>query len=374
MRGATRGLKISALITTLGIALSTAVLVISLSVAGGFQAAYKKSILDFNAHIVLMKDGGELSNYEELLEELKLYDGIVSAMPFIYRESMLTAKGVVKGVVIKGVDFRTIKKVSNIAIKKFNPDAEGAYLGKDLADKLGINESGDINLLIGQNKFQKVPVVGIFESGLYDYDSQFVLMKLDDLRSLFGMEDFVTGIEMKTADPETAPLLAKLLEEEYPFPYQITHWAELNRPIFEAVHLEKIMFGIIVGVLVLVGMFNIIGTLVLRIIYKAKDISILSAIGMRKYFIRRIFTFHGGMLGSAGVIIGLTIGLSGAYLIGRLKLVHIDPEIYFLSSLPIKIELPVVMAIAGMGLFLAFMVSYVAARRVGDVNIVEGLK
>ncbi len=382
LKGVPQALKVSAAITVIGIAVAVAVLIISLSVAGGFEREYKRSILDFNAHIILLNEGGDFGGYEDLMKNLSTFEGIVATTPFVFRETMVVSKGVVKGIVIKGVDFSTLPLVSNISITKF-PTGDltilpsyhlTVFLGKALAEKLGVNAPTEVNLMLGSREFKKVLVAGTFESGLYDYDSQFALMGLKDLQGLFKMSDRVSGIEMKAADPDDAPMLAEVIKGELSFPFTITHWGELNQPIFEAMHLEKIMFAIIIGVLVLVSIFNIIGALVLRIIYKRKDIAVLAAIGMRGGSIKKIFTFHGTAFGVTGVLLGIVLGIAGAIAIGRLKLVHIEPEIYFLSSLPIKIETLFVILIAVIGILVSLFVSFLASNKITGLNLIESLK
>lgn len=379
MRRSPRALKISAVITFFGIALSTAVLIISLSVARGFEESYKKSILDFNAHIILLKDGSEIENYEELTNKLKMFDGVIGVSPFIYRESMAVSKGTVKGVVIKGVDFKRLSSVSNMAIKDFNqrtntPTHQHTYLGKALAEKLGITSQTTINLLISPDKFQKVEVAGTFESGLYDYDSQFVLMGIDELQKLFSLPDEASGIEVKLVRPEDALIAKEMMEPDLPYPYQISTWQELNRPIFEAVQIEKIMFLIIMGALLMIGIFNIAGALILRIIYKAKDVAILSALGMKNFFIRALFTFHGTVIGVCSLIAGLTAGFGAVTAISRFKLINIEPEIYFLSSLPAKFDLQTAFGVLVAGLMVSALVSYLASAKIAAVNTAEALK
>jgi lipoprotein-releasing system permease protein len=380
MRGAPSSLKAYTLLTLAGIAISTAVLVAALSVAEGFELSYKRSILDFNAHVVLLKDGDEIDDYNQKMDNLGKFEGIAATTPFIYRESMAVSKGIVKGFVIKGVDFKRLPSVSNIAIKNFGVDAldkeetDAVFLGKALAEKLDIKSAGDINILIGENRFQKVPVAGIFESGLYDYDANFALTSIKNAQNIFGAGDFVTGIEMKLGDPGDADKMADVLRDEFQFPYQIATWSELNRPIFEAVHLEKIMFAIIIGSLVLVGIFNIVGALLLKILYKVKDIIVLSAIGMKTFLIRVIFTFHGAMLGIFATLAGVAAGVILAKALGYFKLVKIEPEIYFLSSLPSFIDSFDLFVVCLAGSLVSVAVSFAASGRVCALNLSSGLK
>jgi len=371
MRGAPRSVKISAVMTFMGIAIAVAVLIVSLSVAKGFETSYKRSILDFNAHLILTDQSGEFGNYNEIKGKISLYDGISGVEPFIYRESMAVRDGIIKGVVIKGTG-------AGLNLKKFGrEESEGkfqAFLGKALAKRLGVTEKTAVSLMLENNNFKNIEAIGTFESGLYDYDSQFVLMKIADVQRLFNVPDVVSGIEIRLLNPDDAAPMARLLEEEFHYPYQFTTWEELNKPIFEAVRLEKIMFAVIMGTLVLVAMFNIISTLVLKVLYKLKDISILSAIGMRKKTLRVMFTFHGIVLGMSATLTGSVMGVLFAGALARWEFIHIEPEIYFLSSLPVAIEWNLIALILFTGTVVSLFVSYFAAIRVVGTEMAEGLK
>ena len=374
LEGVPKALKVSVFITVLGITLAVAVLVASLSVANGFEAAYKKSILDFNAHVVILREG-ELRSYKGIIENVSTFEGVTSAVPFLYRESMAIANGSIKGIVIKGVDLAMLPRSSQIALKDLDQSAgEKVYIGKALADNLSLQVPSDINIMVGENRFQKIRVTGTFESGLYDYDSQFILMPIAHAGRLFETGDAASGIEIKLANPDDAKDVALLLEEEYQYPYQVTHWQDMNRPIFEAVKLEKAMFAVIVGVLVLLGMFNIIGTLVLRIIHKLRDIAVLSAIWMGRFSIRAVFTFHGLVLGTIGTFAGAGIGILAAHLISKFKLIEIEPEVYFLANLPARVEPGVVAAVVVASMAVSFVVAFLASAKAARMNISEALK
>ncbi|MBI2342193.1 MAG: ABC transporter permease, partial [Deltaproteobacteria bacterium] len=219
-----------------------------------------------------------------------------------------------------------------------------------------------------------ISVAGIFESGLYDYDANFALTSIKNAQNIFGAGDFATGIEMKLNDPADADKMADVLRGEFQYPYQIATWSELNRPIFEAVHLEKIMFAVIIGSLVMVGIFNIVGALLLKILYKVKDIIVLSAVGMKTFLIRAVFTFHGALLGISATVAGAAAGVMMAKALGYFKLVKIEPEIYFLSSLPSHIDLSDLLAVCIAGSLVSVAVSFVASGRVCALNLSDGLK
>jgi len=300
---------------------------------------------------------------------------------------MVLFDGKIKGVALKGVDLSVVRDISSMKMTRFADEAPlgdalsenngrpEVLLGRPVAERLGIGARQEVNFLVGENRFAKALVIGTFESGLYDYDSQFVLASMEDIRGLFGSPDkTINGVEIKTFDPDTAGALAEVLRGELPASFTVMSWEELNRPIFEAVRLEKLMFAVIVGLLALVGIFNIISSLILEMLYKIKDIAILSAIGMKRWRLRGMFAVQGGMLGGFGTLLGSGLGIALVHLIKRYKLVHIEPEIYFLSTLPVRIEPMLILVIILLGSFVSLLVSYLAAGRVVSLRVAEGLK
>ncbi|MBU4484391.1 ABC transporter permease [bacterium] len=383
-------------ISIVGIALGVATLITSYSIGRGFEKEYHRTILDFNAHIVVLKQS-EISDYNQLFNELKSEKwqekGLVGATPFIYREGLIVHNKKVKGVVIKGIDPENLPSVSNIKMEFFDANnsltgnfanSDTVLVGSALADFIGIDEeSSSINLLTpggsienvsDADKYLKLNVVGTFESGLYDYDSQFILMTNKSLQSIFNMGDKVTGFEIKLDDPDKAFLFGRELAHELQdSTYKITDWSELNRNLFQAVKLEKLVFTLIMGIMVIVASFNIIGTIIISIIDKRRQISVLKALGTPVSKLIVIFLTQGLLLGLIGAILGLILGLFTIWGVGAYQIIPIDPEIYFLNRLPVAFS-PIAYAMLFIAAFgLCGVTSYVAAKKVTDMNIVNGL-
>jgi lipoprotein-releasing system permease protein len=224
------------------------------------------------------------------------------------------------------------------------------------------------------NQFVTARVAGTFESGLYDYDSQFALMNINDTQKIFETGSIVaTGIEIKLVDPVMADAVAYRINSDLPASYQAITWGELNRDLFEALSLERLVFSIIMGTLVIVAAFNIIGVLVLLICYRAHEVAILKALGLRRRTLEKIFARGGFSTGVIGTLIGLIAGLGICFALKHYHFIRLAPEVYFLKTLPIDISWAICGIIGLFSVLMCWGTSRIAARRLADLPISENL-
>lgn len=388
-------LKVMKIVTIVGIAVATATLIVTLSILTGFEREYRRTILDFNAHLVLLK-AGEADAVDEVNDLVESRKEIKGATPFLYREGLMLGGGAIKGVIMKGIDVKTFRDVNPMKINfpadlpdlasALPPKTEEQYviLGSGLAKsmKIGIDDiPATVRFLVptssvakGENQFKKLKVLGIFDAGLYDYDAQFALMTLPALRKLFDLsDDRTTGVEFVLDVPENATVLGEWFEERLGPSWRAMPWSELNSDIFKAVQMERTTFSLIMGVLMVVAAFNIIGVLVLMILMRTGEIAILRSLGMTRKALVRVFTRGGLIIGILGVGIGTFVGVGLALLLAHFDIVHIAPEIYFLKRLPIDIS-PLVCGITAVFCIAAcWLTSFAAARKLSRLPIVEGL-
>lgn len=324
----------------------------------------------------------------KIVQILKLSQkGIVGVNPFIYREGLLIYKGQIRGVVVKGVDPAGAKAVSNMKISLLPPPGSGGsdepapiILGLRLAGDMGIKAGERVRLMLPEHwqeksakGFEEFRVISTFETGMYDFDSQFILLNLKTAQKIFNAPDTVSGVEIKLDDWKKSPLFATRIGKEFSYPLYATHWQELNRSLFEAVKLERLMFIIIMGALVVVAAFNIIGTVMLRILYKTSDISILRALGMDIKNIEKIFVMQGMIVGFIGTALGMAVALILIWSITKFEWVTIPPEIYLLPTLPVCISWTAGVMIAAFSLMVCWLTSVVASKKVLELPIVRGL-
>lgn len=374
-----------------GIAVAVAALVVATSIGRGFESRYRRALLDFNAHVIVM-GSGELEGTVEVSKP-----GVVGQTPFLYREALAVGGGRITGLVVKGVDPQTMGSVNAMPIRLFEPAASleealsprgdeipTAVAGRALANQLGAGEGPrEVKLLIpregrragDRDPFVEVRIVGTFESGMHDYDAQFLLMSLPSARRLFrAAPTALTGIELKLDDPDKADAMATALEEDLGPRVSVVTWGELNRDLLTAVRLEQLVSSLIMGIMVIVAALNIVAVLVLMTIYRLREISVLKALGTPDRSIEALLARGGISLGVWGAGLGLAIGVGAALALGRFGIVPLEAEIYLISAVPIDISPVICGIIAIFCVGVGYATSKLASRRLAVVPIAEGLQ
>ncbi|MDO8528116.1 MAG: ABC transporter permease [Deltaproteobacteria bacterium] len=373
--GAGRSVRVMQTMLVTGVALSVAALIVALSVTAGFERDYKKSILDFNAPVVILPD--ETISLTESEVRKAFADAnisgatLTSVTPYLYREGLLIHKGVIKGVVLKGT-------TSNAQIQTSNKE-EGIVLGDALAKNLNITPGEEIKLLIPRGKTvtekdtKRLKVSGTFKSGLHEFDAGFALLDLSTLQNMFGLPKTFHGFELRLNNPDLAPAVSEALEQNLGPLVSVQNWIDINRPLFEALNMEKWVFRILMGLMVFVSALNLIGAVLLSVFRNKKTIAMLQALGLPPVKIRRLFACQGLALGACGVFLGLIIGTALVWITAKSGWIPLDPEIYFLSKLPVDFDPTTVVIIALFSLFLVWQTSSLAAGRALAIPIREGL-
>lgn len=386
-------------VALIGLILGVAAQVVALSILVGFEKHFTESILGFNADLVLLRDG-EVSNPEFVLSQIKNYEaqGVRAVTPFLYREGLIAHHSKVKGFAIKGIDLSTFSNVYKLELNPYSDlkipeakamiqhlsqeSAEGespVILGSDLADYLGVNEKdpyvsillpkGDLKKISDPKQFKKFKVIGTFSSGLYEFDSQFLLMDLTKAQKFFELPHVVTGFEMKVKNLKKASMLAEAMAKDFSFPYQALSWDELNAEIFQALKLEKKLFFIIMGLIVIVAAANLIGLVVILISEQSKEISILKVMGMKNKTLERIFAFQGLLLAFTGIALGCGLGWMIAKILATYAFIPLAKEVYLISSLPVEVNARMLVWICGFSALSAYGASRIASKRIVDLPL-----
>ena len=398
------------LFSVAGIFLGVAALIIVLAVMNGFETDLRNKILGINAHVIVMEYGGAMKNFAGVHKAVSEEKGVVAATPFIYGQAMIKKGANVSGAIIRGLEPETAFKVINLGkiqqgdiafLSEKNrkpgmvdPDAiklPGVVLGKELAKNLGIFLFDAVYLLSPQGistpmgpmpRMKKFLVVGIFDSGFYEYDSTIVFSTLRDFQEFLNLGDLITGLEIKVDDIYDAATIARRLEKKLGYPYWARNWMEMNKNLFAALRLEKRVMFIILSLIVLVAMFNIITTLIMIVMEKNRDIAILKSMGATSRSIKKIFIYQGVIIGIIGTFFGTLAGLAVAYNIERASLFIeklfgfkiIPGDVYYLSVLPSQVNYLDVAVIISGTLIISLLATIYPSRRASRLDPAEALR
>jgi lipoprotein-releasing system permease protein len=358
-------ISIITLISIVGFALGVWALIVVLAVMSGFEKTLKEKILGTQAHLVILKTSQEgMDRYEEVVKEVEQVKGVVSATPFILSQVMLSSESNVFGVVLNGIDPDRVGKVIELARNmkagrlqdlKAEGDSPGIILGVELAKRLGVSLNDAIQVIspLGtmtpmgmMPKMKRFRVMGIFYSGMYDFDNTLAYISIVSAQKFLNMDSRVTGIEIKTSDVYKVKKIGKEIRQKLGFPFWTRDWMEMNRNLFSALKLEKVAMFIILVLIVLVAAFNIISTLIMVVMEKNKDIAILKSMGAPSKGILRIFIIEGGVIGVVGTFFGTLVGLATALNLEKVSgfvenlfgFKILPSDVYYIDKLPSQVN------------------------------------
>jgi lipoprotein-releasing system permease protein len=346
-------LRLITAFSVLGVAAGVATLVIALAMNSGFRETLQDRLLGVTAHISLTRPGsGGIQNYNSLAERLQQTPDVKSVTPAIYETVLLSFGGQARGVVVKGIDLSQ-EKSGDQALQKlsaghldFSPDPdgiEGLLVGKQLADEWQLRPGDYVTLTSPQGRLtpfgllprtRRFRIVGVFDSGFYDYDENWCFVTLPAAQSLAGTGDVVNVLEIRLAKPEQAGEIAKAAQQAAGQGFTAATWMEENRALFRALKLEKLVTAIFIGLITFVAGLNILVVLSMTVTDKAKDIAVLLSVGTRREQVRRIFLLLGLAIGATGTILGLIAGYAFAWVAGAYHLIPLDPQVYAVEYVP----------------------------------------
>lgn len=397
-------------ISIAGIFLGVAALIIVLAVMNGFENDLRNKILGINSHIVLMQYSGAIRDYPKIMKDIEQIDGVVASTPFIYTQAMLKNGGRTGGIVLRGMSTDSAPKVINLGrmqegsldnllekhrrtlnLNQENSELPGIVIGKELAKNMGLFLFETVNIISPMGiatpmgmipRMKKFVVVGIFDSGFYEYDSTLAYLSLKDCQEFLNMGEQVTGIEIKVTDIYKADVIAKAIEKKLGFPYWARNWMEMNKNLFSALKLEKRVMFIILSLIVLVAAFNIITTLIMVVMEKSKDIAILKSMGATSKSIMKIFIIQGVTIGAVGTLLGCIGGLSVAFNLEKISLFVekifgfkiLPGDVYYLSQLPSQVNYVDVLIIVIGTMLICFLSTIYPSRRASSLDPAEALR
>jgi lipoprotein-releasing system permease protein len=399
-----RGSRLLSFITVIamgGVIVGVSALVVIMGVMNGLQTDLREKILVASPDIRVLNFGEDLriSDWRAIQARVAGQRGVVAAAPFVLGEALANVPGrkyaggvQVMGIMPsggKGPDVTPIRSKAITGDFRFatrDGKRRGIVLGRLLADRFSATIGTPIRLAVaaGQEvssitgsiipRISEFEVTGIFETGMYEYDNQYVVMDLEAAQALVGLGDAVTGIEVRTTDRWAAPALALTLSDTLGFPYRTIDWQQQNSALFRALKLEKLGMAVILALITLVAAFNIVSTLTMVVRDKQREIGILKAMGLTAGAVRRIFLTQGIVIGVVGTGIGLAIGLGTGVALDQYHLIVLDPQIYFIDHLPVRTELLDILLIALASLAVATLATVYPAAQAARLYPVEAIR
>ncbi len=380
-------------ISILGIMIGVMSLIVVLAVMNGFREDLLKKILGVNSHLIILSYRGGIKDTQAVMDKALEVDGVLSATPFIYSQVMIKNADNISGAILRGLDPDTAGTVINIdsmikegsltLLKKRNSDPQGIILGSELSKRIGALPGDTVTLVSPIGKLTplgrmanegKFKVKAIFESGMYEYDSSMVYLSLTDARDFLSLGDEVTGIELKVGDIDESDKIAEIVQDKLGDPYWTKDWKMMNKSLFSALKLEKVTMFIILIMIVLVGALNIISSLVMLVMEKTHDIAILRTMGASSKSIMSIFIFQGLFVGLIGTLFGLISGSFLCHLLARYKFIKLPPDVYYISTLPVRIEPLDIVLIALAAILISFLATIFPSWQASKLNPVEALR
>jgi lipoprotein-releasing system permease protein len=363
-RRSSRLLSLISVIAVGGVTVGVMALVVVLGVMNGLQTDLREKILVANPHLrILTYDRGlRLDDWRRVLDTVRRTPGVEAVAPFVMTQALVSAGAdYTEGVFVIGIDPDTGSRSvtsfprhftkGDLAFRPTRPGVEGGIvLGSRLAAKLSAYP-GDIITLVSPAgskfnpsvgafvpQFRRFEVTGQFETRMYEYDNNYVALRLDVAQRFAGLDTAVTGLELRLLDPWSAPELGRALEARLGYPYRSLDWQTQNRSLFSALKLEKLAMGLVVFLICVVAAFNVVGVLTMVVRDKTREIGILLAMGLRRAAVRRIFLAQGVLIGLTGTALGATLGFVLGTMVNDGHWIPIDPSIYFIDHLPVRTE------------------------------------
>ncbi len=400
-------------ISIAGVGLGVMALIVVIAVMSGFSKDLRDKILGTNSHVVVSNiNRAVVEDYGGIIKKVRSVKGVIAAAPFIMNQVMLINGDRVSGVVVRGIDPEQEETVSDLGknmvlgtvsdlktkssssgeIKgREKKNRAGIILGKELSRRLGVGVGDIISMVSPVSRVTPVgliprmklfKVVGVFESGMYEYDANLSFILLKSAQKFFSMKNGVSGVEVRVADIEQAGNIASVIQKELGFPYLVRDWMRMNKNLFSALKLEKIVMFIILVLIVFVAAFNIVSTLFMLVMEKAKEIAILKSMGASCSSIMKIYSYQGLVIGLVGTFLGCAAGFVIVPNLNEIVssiesifgIVAFPSDVYYLDRLPSKIQYVDSFLIIIFSVVICLVASLYPAWRASKLDLVDGLR
>ena len=408
----------TALAAVVGIACGVAALIVALALANGFRDELRDKILRGTAHVTLSHDGGGVDSRAAAGRALRV-EGVADAAPTAYEGALLNAPGGSTYAVLRGIDGHSARAVANlkgslaegsldtlfktpmICRREIQPDSPDdpcgenppdadpavsefpAVLGEELAARTGLKVGDECWFLTGvlttapgvyAPQMQRARVVGLFRSGLYEYDSSWAYLSLDNVSRVVGGRLSASVVSVEARDMYAGRDVARRLREEFGGDWEAADWGETNRALFDALALERRTVALIIMLITIVAALNITTTLALVVVERRADIAVLVALGARARSVTLVFMLEGAIVGALGALAGVATGLAACFAADRYNLVRLPADVYSLSAVPLHPHAPDVLIPALAAFAVSLLATLYPARQAARVRPAEVLR
>jgi lipoprotein-releasing system permease protein len=383
-----------------GVALGVTALIVVLAVMSGFENDLKNKILGLNAHVLVLSWDNQVAHYDQLAGQVEKVPGVTGVTPFILTQVLLNTPQKVTGAVLRGLEVDSARRVIILdriirtgswkALEAPTGDQPetvasmpGIILGQELAKQLGlslgdpvsvVSPLGEVSPLGRVPKMRPFRLAGTFESGMFEYDSTIAFVSLAQAQSFLAMPGRVTGLEVKTRDIYEADRIAKDIKTRLGFPYWTKDWMRMNKNLFSALKLEKLVMFIILALIILVAAFNIVSSLIMVVMEKTKDIAVLKSMGATAGSIMKIFVLEGLIIGTVGTTLGLIGGVGLCEILRKYQFIHLPSDVYYISSLPVLMKGLDILLIMVAAIGITFVATLYPAWQASRLDPVEALR
>jgi len=385
-------------ISLVAVALGVAALIIVMSVMNGFRAELFDKITGLNGHAIVQGYEGRLTDWQQIADRARSLPGVTSATPLIEQPLMASSNGRVEGVLLRGMRLEDIRNnpvitgnVKSGDMRLITPGSDRVAIGSRLAEMLGAYPGSQISLISPEGRSTVVGTVprivtytvgAVFEVGVYDYDSAFVVMPIEDAQTLLLLGNQVSTVEVQTVDPDRIDEIIGPLQPLVQGKGVIVDWQQMNSALFEALAVERVAMFVVLSLIILVAVFNILSSLIMLVRAKTRDIAILRTMGASRGGMMKVFVTVGVTIGSLGIVLGMILG--AIFLFFRQGVVNAiqfltgqnlwDPSVRFLTELPSKTDPVEVTAIVLIALILSFLATLYPAWKAASTDPVQVLR
>lgn len=373
-------------IAIIGVALGVSALIITLSILNGFETTIKENVVSFTAHLELIGFSGmPLKNPDFALKRIsERFPQVTHAAPFVAREAMVRSDADIEGVMLKGVDPETDISAARTRIVEgtYNLGSNGIIIGRSLAQKLevGIGDRlllfglGGTSLSLSETRIMQFVVSAIYETGMADYDMTYTYVDIRNAQRLFQMGEAVSGIDLLVTDTSLLPKLVEEIPSDLGYPYYARSMHQLYRNLFTWIELQKRPIPLILGLIIIVASVNVIGTLLMMVMEKTKDIGVLKTLGVRSRTVLRIFLLQGVLIGTFGTLLGNVLGYGLAWIEKEYQLISLPSSVYFMTHVPILFDPADFILVSSLAFVLSVVSAYIPARLATKLDPVQLLR